>query len=79
MADQRVERRVVSSRPQWANIQANGGRPRSPPPASPPPYTPPANQRPVLNPAQTCDLVCKVMYSSIGNRLVVLSSVHRSI
>ncbi|XP_046680102.1 ras-related protein Rab-37 isoform X2 [Homalodisca vitripennis] len=64
MGDQRVERRLVYSRPQWASFQANGGVPRSPPPpASPPPHSPPpsANQRPVLNPVEVCDLICKVM------------------
>ncbi|KAG8310419.1 hypothetical protein J6590_064447 [Homalodisca vitripennis] len=63
MGDQRVERRLVYSRPQWASFQANGGVPRSPPPpASPPPHSPPpsANQRPVLNPVEVCDLICKV-------------------
>ncbi|XP_054269967.1 ras-related protein Rab-37 isoform X2 [Macrosteles quadrilineatus] len=64
MGDQRVERRLVYSRPQWASFQTNGGVPRSPPPpTTPPPHSPPPanSQRPTLNPEQICDLVCKVM------------------
>lgn len=60
MSGNRVERRLVYSRPQWASFQANGGVPKSPPlSSSQPPAS--ANHRPVLNPAQVCDLVCKVV------------------
>lgn len=59
MGDQRVERRQVYSRPQWASFQANGGLGgTSSPPSSPPPNT--TQPRPTLSPAQSYDLVCKV-------------------
>lgn len=53
MAEQKIERKVVTSRPRWSNMHTNGGVPRSPPAAS---------QRPVLNPAQVYDLVYKVCF-----------------
>lgn len=53
MAEQTVERKVVTSRPRWNNVYSNGGVSSS---------SPAATQRPVLNSAQVYDLVYKVCY-----------------